>query len=131
IDLKTLRDYTSASVCNAALQAVMLEVGLDAYLIGATAEQLGDIAKNIQSLFLTVDFDSISSSSSKSRRPRGLTKRWRDLATLNHVEQAVAEPATHRHLEHTVVQVEKLIGYCIRNKNLLAQALRPENTERR
>ncbi|KAF9345825.1 Endoribonuclease Dicer, partial [Mortierella sp. NVP85] len=56
---------------------------------------------------------------------------WRDLAALNHVEQAAAEPATHRHLEHTVAQVEKMIGYCFRNKNLLAQALRPENAERR
>ncbi|KAK3818421.1 MAG: ribonuclease III domain-containing protein [Benniella sp.] len=45
IDLNTLSQCTAASVCNLALQTVMLEFGLDAYLIGATDDQLEDIAQ--------------------------------------------------------------------------------------
>ncbi|KAK3818439.1 MAG: ribonuclease III domain-containing protein [Benniella sp.] len=56
---------------------------------------------------------------------------WRDFARLNEVEQAAAGPMTHRHLQPTIAQVEDVIGYRFNNKNLLAQALRPKNTQRR
>ena len=56
---------------------------------------------------------------------------WRDLTNLNQVQRSAADPVTHRHLETTIAQVEQLIGYRFRNKNLLAQALRPENGQHR
>ncbi|KAK3818430.1 MAG: ribonuclease III domain-containing protein [Benniella sp.] len=56
---------------------------------------------------------------------------WRDLVNLNYSEQAAADHTTHQHLEHTIDQVEHLIAYRFRNKNLLAEALRPDNAQRR
>ncbi|KAK3813249.1 MAG: ribonuclease III domain-containing protein [Benniella sp.] len=60
----------------------------------------------------------------------GITN-WRDLVDLNHREQAAADPVPRPNLEDTVDQVEHLISYRFRNKNLLVEALRPDNTQRR